>query len=503
MAVTTLVAAAAGLLVGAAAAWFGWAARARTLERERAALAARATALESERQALASRLEETRIRLETEVARRAAAEQEAERVAALEQERGRLVAERERLATALATLEARAEAERQATAEKLALVERARETLGDAFAALAAEALSRNNESFLALAREALGAFQAAARGDLEQRQQAIGELLHPVRETLERLASEVKAIETARAGAYAALSEQVRALADAERQLRAETAQLAQALKTPAVRGRWGEVQLRRVVELAGMVEHVDFVEQMEVPTETGVRRPDLVVHLPGAKHVVVDAKVPLSAYLEAVEASDERTRTERLRQHARQVREHVQALGRRQYWEALEPTPEFVVLFLPGEAFFSAAVAEDPGLIEDGAAARVILATPTTLIALLKAVAYGWRQVAVEENARRVGELGRELYKRLGDLGEHLARLGRSLEQAVGAYNRAVGSAEARVFVTARKLRDLADSGLEALPPLEPVDAAARALTAPEWRPSVEAVRDEAEAEAEETAQ
>lgn len=494
------------LAVGAAvvaAAWLAWGGRVRLLEREREQLAARVAGLEAERTGLAERLEQALARLEGEVARRAAAEREAARVGPLEEERTRLLAERDLLAARAAGLEAQVDAERRALAEKLDLLHRAREALGDAFAALAAEALHRNNEAFLALAREALGAFQAAAQGDLEQRQQAIGALLHPVRETLERLAQEVQAIETARAGAYAALSEQVRALADAEQQLRAETAQLAQALRTPAVRGRWGEIQLRRVVELAGMVPHVDFVEQMGVATEEGLRRPDLVVRLPGGKSVVVDAKVPLSAYLEAVAASDERTRAERLKQHARQVREHVQALGRRQYWEALEPTPEFVVLFLPGEAFLSAAVAEDPGLIEDGAQARVILATPTTLIALLKAVAYGWRQVAVEENARRVGELGRELYKRLGDLGEHLARLGKNLGQAVAAYNRAVGSAEARVLVTARKLRDLADSGLEPLPPLEPVEAAARALTAPEWRASAEAVGDETEPEAEEAAQ
>jgi len=362
----------------------------------------------------------------------------------------------------------------------------ARQKLGDAFRALSAESLRSNNQAFLDLAQATLGRAQEAGRGDLELRQQAIADLIRPMRESLEKVDRRAQELETARAGAYAALAEQVRALAETQSQLRAETSKLVTALRSPSVRGRWGEMQLRRVVEMAGMLEHCDFYTQPSVTTEEGRLRPDLLVRLPGGKNVVVDAKAPLEAYLAANEAADEETRRARLADHARQVRAHMTALGRKAYWEQFDPAPEFVVLFLPGESFFSAALESDPSLIEAGAAGRIILATPTTLIALLRAVSYGWRQENIAEHAAEINRLGKELYKRLGDLASHWGKLGKSLERAVEAYNSAVASLESRVLVTARKFVDVEAGafGVE-VELLEPVDKLPRGLQAPEMTP------------------
>jgi DNA recombination protein RmuC len=288
--------------------------------------------------------------------------------------------------------------------------------------------------------------------------------------------------MEQTRAGAYSELREQVRSLGDAQNLLRTEASNLVRALRAPQVRGRWGEVQLKRVVELAGMAEHCDFTEQHSVDSEDGRLRPDLVVRLPGGRTVVVDAKAPLSAYLEAVEATDEVHRSALLVDHARQVREHVMALSRKSYWEQLRPTPEFVVLFLPGESFFSAALEQDRDLIEAGAERRVILATPTTLISLLKAVSYGWKQETVAANAERVAELGRELHKRVSDLAGHVARLGKHLAGSVESYNAFVGSLESRVLPTARRFRELEAAGAEIVPEIGPVDSVTRVAQVPE---------------------
>jgi DNA recombination protein RmuC len=329
----------------------------------------------------------------------------------------------------------------------------------------------------------AIGAAAAWLLRDLSRRQAAVADLVAPVRDGLARLDARLLELDRARSASQGELREQVRALGEAHAQLRDEAARLGQALRNPVARGRWGEVQLRRVVELAGMSAHCDFAEQVTSPD--GRLRPDLVVRLPGGRQVVVDAKAPLAAYLEATDACDEAARRAKLAEHARRVREHVVALSRKAYWEQFRPAPEFVVLFLPGESFFAAALEQDPALLEAGAERNVVLATPTTLIALLRAVASGWRQEAIAENARQVSELGRELHHRLATTGEHLARMGRALGQAVEAYNRGIGTLESRVLVSARRLAELGAATGEPLAPLEPVEASPRELQATELLP------------------
>lgn len=384
-----------------------------------------------------------------------------------------------------AALEERLAQEQRIGEEKLKTLQGAETKLSDAFKALSADALKTNNQSFLDLARQTLEKYQQGARDDLTNRQQAIEQLTQPIRERLERFDSKLGQLEEARVGAYRALQEQVRSLvSDHIPRLHDETAKLVKALRQPAARGRWGEVQLRRVVEMAGMLEHCDFEEQVSQTADTGRLRPDMVVHLPGGRYIVVDAKTPIEAYLEAIEARTDEQRVAQLARHAQQVRQHVTQLGRKSYFEQFNPAPEFVVLFVPGEAFFSAALQQDPGLIEYGAEQKVIPASPTTLIALLKAVAYGWRQEALAKNAADAARLGRELYERLSVLGGHWNAVGQRLSQTVNAYNRSVGTLERRVMVSARRFESLGIARQdERLDSPEQVEHAIRPLSASEW--------------------
>lgn len=372
-----------------------------------------------------------------------------------------------------AEAEIRREVENEAAAVRLEELSEIRQRLETTFKALSSEALSRNNRQFLDLARETFSRLQEGAKGDLKERQQAIGELVGPIRKSLEQVDEKIHLLEKARIGAYTGLQEQIRNLLESQGRLQSETNNLVFALKTPSVRGRWGEVQLKRTVEFAGMLEHVDFVQQESVSGEDGRFRPDLIVNLPGGKRIVVDAKASLDGYLKALEAKDGAERIREMGRHARQIRDHVKALGSKQYWRQFEPSPEFVVLFLPGEAFFSAALEQDPDLIQYGTGENVLLATPTTLIALLKAASYGWRQEAITDEAKEISALGRELYERLTTQTEHFSDLGKALKRAVESYNKSVRSMETRVLVTARKFERLSPEGSKALPELESIES------------------------------
>ncbi len=385
--------------------------------------------------------------------------------------------------TSVTRLTTTLDAERTETAKGLALIEHAKQNLADAFKALASEALQTNNQSFLGLAKAALETHQTEAKGDLDKRQVAIDQLVKPLHESLKNVDAKIAELEKSRAEAYGSLTQQVLSLISTEEKLRSETSNLVKALRAPHVRGRWGELQLRRVVEMAGMIDHCDFYEQESVNTDEGRVRPDLRVQLPGNANIVVDSKVPLVAFIEAMEAVDDEARTSKLKDHARHVADRISELGRKAYWEQFLPSPEFVVLFLPGEHFYTAALEYQPDLIERGVEQKVIVATPMTLISLLRAVAIGWRHQRLAANAEEVSKLGRELYERIVKLSEHFVGLGKNIRQTVEAYNRTTATLESRVLVSARRFRDLGAAGGDEIETLSSMEALPRTIQATEF--------------------
>ncbi len=372
--------------------------------------------------------------------------------------------------------ETRIEETTRQLSEQKALLDHARQELLASFQALSGEALRQNNEAFLKLAAVSFEALHVKAEGDLAQRQQAIDGVVRPLYESLQRYDEQIRLLEQSRQSAYGGLDQHLKSLMESHQRLQHETGNLVKALRAPTVRGQWGEITLKRVAELAGMVDHCDFLEQQTVAGEDGRFRPDMVVQLPGGRQIIVDAKTVLSAYLDAHDAHDDTTRTEALRRHASQVRSRMDELSLKAYWTQFERSPEFVVLFLPGEQFLGAALDQDPRLIEEGFARGVVLATPATLIALLRAVAYGWRQEQLTAHAQEAGRLGKDLYERMAVLAEHLNDMGQALGKSVSAYNRAVGSLETRILPAARRFKELGVASDKEIPLLEPAELVPR---------------------------
>jgi DNA recombination protein RmuC len=376
---------------------------------------------------------------------------------------------------------------RQRLDEEKRLLSEAKEKLTDTFKALAATSLDTSNKAFLELAKATFEKVLAEAKGDLGTRQEAIKGLVSPLAESLQKFDEHVRTLEKSRQQAYSTLESHLKGLTATQDKLQKETSNLVTALKAPQIRGRWGEMTLKRVVELAGMSEHCDFTEQVTVSLEEGRIRPDLIVHLPAEREIVVDAKVSLEAYLEALSADSEQKRQEALQRHVSQIRAHMVTLSGKNYWEQFSKAPEFVVMFIPGESFFAAAVDIDHGLIEDGMKKRVVLATPTTLIALLHAVAFGWRQELIAKNAQEISDLGKQLYDRMATLVEHIANIGSGLEKANSSYNSAVGSIESRVLPAARKFKELGVTSGDEIQPIEPIAIQPRMIDAPELKKQI----------------
>ena len=383
-----------------------------------------------------------------------------------------------------ARLDAELAVERRRAEERIAALDEARDQLRETFGAMASEALKHNSGEFLKLAQENLKAFHIHAEGSLTQKEKAVENLVKPIREALEKTELQIRRMENDRKEAYGSLTKHLETMAESQRLLQGETRNLVQALRRPEVRGQWGELTLKRLAELAGMVDRCDFYEQEQVQTEAGRARPDMIVRMPDGREIVVDAKTPLDAYLSAVEAADDAARKRELERHARKVRERVRELSAKAYWQQFRNAPDFVVLFIPGDQFLTAALDQDRTLIEDALAAKVILATPTSLVALLRAIAFGWRQDALTENAEIIRKVGEDLYQRLGTFAEHLTKMGRSLDASVAAYNKAVGSFDTRILPGARKFTELGITAKSELAEADPIERAARAV-----QPSAEA--------------